>query len=85
MGDMPGPVYLQMRANEYMVHGWDLAQATGQMPRFPDEAALSCLEMYRTMLAGREREVGKGFGIELPTAPDAAPLDRLVAFFGRTP
>jgi uncharacterized protein (TIGR03086 family) len=82
---MSGPTYLMMRANEYLVHGWDLARATGQVADFPDDLCLPCVDMYRQILASRIREPGRGFGIELPVASDAPPLDRLVAFFGRTP
>lgn len=85
LGDMSGPTYLMMRANEYLVHGWDLARATGQVADFPDDLCLPCVDMYRQILASRIREPGRGFGIELPVASDAPPLDRLVAFFGRTP
>jgi len=85
LGDMSGPTYLKMRANEYLVHGWDLARATGQVTQFPDDLCVPCIEMYREILAGREREKDRGFGIELPVVGDVTPLERLVAFFGRTP
>ena len=84
-GDMSGSTYLKMRANEFLVHGWDLARATGQVPDFSDELCDPCIEMYREILAVRVREPGRGFGVEFPVDEGAPALDRLVAFFGRTP
>jgi len=85
IGDLPGSRFVRMRMNEYVVHGWDLAQATGQSPEFADRIVLDCLAMYSEMLEGRPREPGGAYGTVVATAPDASPLDRLVAFFGRTP
>jgi uncharacterized protein (TIGR03086 family) len=82
-GEVRGPRYLPMRANEYMVHGWDLAQATGQVAAFPDASVLGPLAAFRDVFAGQVRVEGRGFGLEVPVAADAAPLDRLVALFAR--
>ncbi len=85
IGEQAGSTFVMMRMNEFIVHGWDLAQATGQTPVFPERVILSCLEMYRPMLDGRPREPGRAFGVEQSPPPDATPLQQLVAFFGRVP
>jgi uncharacterized protein (TIGR03086 family) len=84
LGELSGSTLLKMRATEYIVHGWDLSRATGQIASFPDDLCLTYLEMYRDLLAGRVREPTRGFGVALQVVEDAPPLDRLVAFFGRS-
>jgi uncharacterized protein (TIGR03086 family) len=74
-----------MRTNEFMVHGWDLAQATGQAVALPEELAPKCIALYTELMAGRPRDPGGAFGMEVPVGADAAPIDRLVAYFGRVP
>ena len=85
LGELTGSTLLKMRSTEYIVHGWDLSRATGQIASFPDDLCLTYLDMYRDLLAGRVREPTRGFGVALPFAENAPPLDRLVAFFGRRP
>ena len=35
LGPVPGAVVLHLRITEQLVHGWDIARATGQEPEFP--------------------------------------------------
>jgi len=70
---------------EYLGHGWDLATATGQPTGFTAAEAGRALELGRTMLKPEYRGPGKTFGFEVPSAETDAPLDRLVAFLGRSP
>lgn len=83
-GTVPGTVALHLRTTEMLVHGWDLARATGQAPRFPDEVVSQELAFTRDALAGVDpaRNV---FGTPQPVADDAPVLDRLAALLGRTP
>ncbi|HVB06903.1 MAG TPA: TIGR03086 family metal-binding protein [Acidimicrobiales bacterium] len=86
LGAVSGARLAAMRTNEYMVHGWDLANATGQSAAVLPEALVpGCIALYEEMLAGRPREPGGAFGVPVELAADAPPLDRLAAFFGRTP
>ncbi|HEY3979227.1 MAG TPA: TIGR03086 family metal-binding protein [Streptosporangiaceae bacterium] len=82
VGTMPGLGTLHIRMVEMLVHGWDLAQATGQPAAFPDDLAEQELAFTRPQLAalppGRSP-----FGPEQPAAGDAPAIIRLVACLGR--
>jgi uncharacterized protein (TIGR03086 family) len=70
---------------EYVVHGWDLAIATGQPVPFTDAEAESALTTGRQMLKPKYRGPGKTFGFEVHVAETASQVDQLVAFLGRAP
>jgi len=70
---------------EFLVHGWDLATATGSSVRFQPAAADLALATGRQMLKPEYRGPGKTFGYEVEVSDDAGPVDRLVAFLGRDP
>jgi uncharacterized protein (TIGR03086 family) len=70
---------------ESTVHGWDLARGTGQRLPFTEEQAAVVLEASRFVIKPDRRGPGKNFGPEVAVAPDAAAIDRLVAFTGRNP
>jgi uncharacterized protein (TIGR03086 family) len=69
--------------NELVVHGWDLARATGQdyRPTAPE------LEVCRAVLASSadERPAGGIFGVPVPVGADAPLLDQVIALSGRDP
>lgn len=87
-GDVAGVVAL----NELVVHGWDLARATGQ-EYAPDEASLGVSHAMVSAAAaeppGEPGEPGEGtdalFGPAVPVADDAPLLDQVVALSGRDP
>lgn len=82
-GPQPGEFLVHMRINEHLVHGWDLARATGQpADGLPADVAERGLEMWRARLAGHPREGGP-FAAEQPAPADAPAIDRLAAFLGR--
>jgi uncharacterized protein (TIGR03086 family) len=82
---MPGQGVLTMALWEYLVHGHDLALATGQ-PWQPDQAAAELvLPFAASMLTDEYRGPGKDFAPAVTVAADAPALDRLVAFSGRNP
>ncbi|WP_127501477.1 TIGR03086 family metal-binding protein [Actinoplanes solisilvae] len=66
---------------DLMVHGWDLARATGQ-PYRPDDSAVKAVLPFVERMApmGRSRGV---FGAEVATPADADDFDRLLAICGR--
>jgi uncharacterized protein (TIGR03086 family) len=81
-GTVPGVVALHLRITEVLVHGWDLARATGQAVNFPDSVAEQELRFSQAKLgdipAGR-----RPFAPPLPVAPDAPAIDQLAACLGR--
>ncbi|MER6184546.1 TIGR03086 family metal-binding protein [Streptomyces sp. NPDC001652] len=82
--DLPGEVAGAVAIDELVVHGWDLARATG-LPYDPDPAALQV--SYDFLLAAAKEGDGGGgiFGPVVPV-PDGAPLlDRAVGLSGRDP
>jgi uncharacterized protein (TIGR03086 family) len=82
-GTVPGMVALHLRITEALVHGWDLARATGQAADFPDDLAEEELAFSRAKLgdvpAGRSP-----FAPPQPVADDAPVIDRLAACLGRS-
>jgi uncharacterized protein (TIGR03086 family) len=70
---------------EFLVHGWDLATATGRSVSYLPAAAELGLATGRQMLQPEYRGPGKTFGYEVEVSDDAGPVDRLVAFMGRDP
>lgn len=83
IGPVPGAGAAYIRATEAVVHGWDLAQATGQEPRFPDDLVQQVLDFTRAKLADIPPD-RTPFGPPQPAPDDAPPLTRLVALLGRS-
>jgi uncharacterized protein (TIGR03086 family) len=82
--EMPADIAALVALDEVVVHGWDLARATGQ-PYAPDDGAvLACLGFAETFEV--PPGAGRGpFGPPVPVPHDAAPLDRLAGATGRDP
>ena len=82
-GPVPGRVYAGHRFLDVLVHGWDLAVATGQDRTLDPELVAALWEVVQPQLAMLQ---GSGmFGAEVPV-PDEAPLqDRLLGALGRRP
>jgi uncharacterized protein (TIGR03086 family) len=80
--EMPAADAALVALDELVVHGWDLARATGQ-PYAPDDATLALVQGFVSQF-GDERPPGL-FGPAHPVADDAPLLDRVVALTGRDP
>ncbi|QYG93070.1 TIGR03086 family protein [Iamia sp. SCSIO 61187] len=81
--EMPAATVGGIVLAELVVHGWDLARATGQQPSWPDPL----LEVAHAELSAMA-EVGRrmgAFGPEVAVAEDAPVLDRLLGVAGRDP
>jgi uncharacterized protein (TIGR03086 family) len=82
LGDAPGRALVNMRVNEFMVHAWDLARATGQSTDLdPELAAESLADFERLQDSGRG---GAMFAPRQAYPPDATVADRLAATAGRS-
>lgn len=80
---MPAPAIGELGLIELMLHGWDVARATGQSLRVSEEIGaelLRCLEP--TLDQGREFEV---YGPEVTVAPDAPSFVKALGLSGRDP
>lgn len=81
-GIVPGIAAVHLRAVEELVHGWDLARATDQRPRFPFDVVERQLEFTRDKLADVPPDQSP-FAPPQPVPDHAPPLDRLAALLGR--
>ncbi len=83
---MPGPVAATVALNEVVLHGWDLATATGQEFAVRDEDVATCFTFVEpTTLPENEAMRGGLFGPVVPVPDDAPALDRLLGAAGRRP
>jgi uncharacterized protein (TIGR03086 family) len=83
--DLPGEVAGLVALDEVVVHGWDLARATGQ--RFAvDDGLVAAALRFVGPAVGEQPEGSPGlFGPPVPVREDAPPLDRLLGLTGRDP
>jgi uncharacterized protein (TIGR03086 family) len=84
--NLPGEIAGLVVLNELVVHGWDLARATGQ-PFDCDAATLTTCYELASQFADPQGPVGPDvpFGRPLDVGDDAPVLDRLIAITGREP
>ena len=80
---LPARLAVEIIPLELLVHGWDIAHATGQRIEVTAEVADYVLDRARQLITEDKR--GRSFAAEVPAGPDATVLDRLIAFTGRTP
>ncbi|WP_324273618.1 TIGR03086 family metal-binding protein [Blastococcus brunescens] len=81
---MPATAMAAVALDEVLVHGWDLAVATGQ-PYRPDPVAVqACREMIGDRTDATDEPDGL-FGPVFPVPADAPDLDRLLGQTGRDP
>lgn len=80
--DMPAEVAGLVALDELVVHGWDIAVASGQ-PYEPTESEIDATTSFvQSFEAPRD---GSLFGPIVPVAEDAPPLDQLLGLTGRDP
>ena len=77
-----GPA-LGIAFSDQLLHGWDLAQATGQDTEMPDGLAAAAYDMIHGRFT-EEQRVGV-FKPEVKVGPDASKQDQLLAYTGRNP
>jgi uncharacterized protein (TIGR03086 family) len=83
LGDMPGPVLAGAITLDMLVHGWDLAVATGQPADLDGRLAAHVLGFAEQALATPEARDGR-MDPPLAVAADAPVTQRLAAYLGRT-
>ena len=87
-GGVPGSdlsieTWVKITLTELVVHGWDIARATGQPFDLPGPTLQVCLDHVTAFVPNAP--VPGLWGPPVDVAPDAALLDRIVAITGRTP
>jgi uncharacterized protein (TIGR03086 family) len=85
-GETPGALAFYLALADATIHGWDLAQATGQNYPIDADIAEYLYQMTTSMLAPRgDYPRGDMFREPVEVAPDALPGERLLAYMGRRP
>jgi uncharacterized protein (TIGR03086 family) len=80
-GPVPGEVYCGHRFIDVLIHGWDLAESTGQDTNLPADLVEVCWEVVTPQ---RELLAGSGmFGTEINVPADADRQGQLLAVLGR--
>lgn len=82
-GEVPGDTFARFVVLDGLVHGWDLATATGQVYNPPTELVAEVDTFARHTLDPLRD--GQTFGHPVEPSPDAAPIERLAAYTGRRP
>lgn len=82
-GEMPGAVFARLVAFDGLVHGWDLAISTGQAWNLDDDLVAEIDGFARQAITEAMRD-GDTFADQQQPADGASPVERLVAFSGRT-
>jgi uncharacterized protein (TIGR03086 family) len=82
-GDLPGETFARYVVLDGLVHGWDLASATG-LPYDPPDALVAEVDAYAQETLEPLRD-GQTFGPAVEPSPDATPMERLAAHTGRRP
>ena len=83
--DLPGAMAGRIALDELVVHGWDIAQATGQ-PFDCEAVTLGEVECtVHQVRGGNDGDIPGLFGPVVAVADDADALDRVLSLTGRDP
>ncbi|MEB8337837.1 TIGR03086 family metal-binding protein [Streptomyces endophyticus] len=80
---LPNDTWGKVALTEMVVHGWDLAKATGQPFDLPEETLLACHDHVSGFVTAAPLPELWGPPVETPA--DAPLMDRIVGFTGRRP
>lgn len=81
--DLPGEVAGRVALNELVVHGWDIARATGQPFDCSEQTVAAAME-FVSQMASPEGTPGL-FGPSIDVSAEAPQVDRLIGLTGRVP
>ena len=81
--ELPAAEVAAVTLDELVIHGWDLARATGQ-PYEPAPADVAAIQPFLEAF-GSEQGVPGLFGPAFPVPDDASPFDRALGLSGRDP
>ncbi|WP_371663120.1 TIGR03086 family metal-binding protein [Streptomyces sp. NBC_00280] len=80
-----GAVMAASYTTEVTLHTWDLAQATGQQPKWDPEVLGGQLAVMREAMPAQPRGNPVPFGPVVEVPENAPEIDRLVGWYGRKP
>ena len=81
-GEVPGDAFARFVALDGLVHGWDIATATGQ-PYEPPAALVAAVDTFTRQAISEGMRDGDTFAAEVEAPAGASPMVQLVAFTGR--
>jgi uncharacterized protein (TIGR03086 family) len=82
-GEVPGDTFARFVVLDGLVHGWDLATATGQ-PYDPPAELVAAVDDFARHILDPLRD-GHTFAAAVEPAAGASPIERLVTYTGRRP
>jgi uncharacterized protein (TIGR03086 family) len=82
-GEFPAAFGIALLTNDVVVHGWDVARATGQPAAFDDDLVAACGAFARATFENPEVR-GNDFGPEAAAPEGASAMDALAAYLGRS-
>ncbi|WP_344941685.1 hypothetical protein [Sphaerisporangium flaviroseum] len=83
-GPAPGWRLVEQVVIEMLVHGWDLATATGRSTDLAPDVAEATLPSVRAIYGDLPRTPGGSFAPAQEVPEGASAADRLAAYLGRT-
>ena len=83
--DLPAAIAARVALDELVVHGWDLAAATGQRYDAADDELATVEATVQQFRGGNDDAMPGLFGPVVAVSDDAPPLDRLLGLTGRDP
>lgn len=83
--DMPGEVAGLVTLDEVIVHGWDIAAASGQAFTCPDHLLEAVHEFLQASAAENPEGTPGLFAAPVPVADSAPLVDRVIGLTGRDP
>jgi uncharacterized protein (TIGR03086 family) len=84
-GPMPVAQFLGIAVCDQLIHGWDLAHATGQDETMPEHLAAAAWQLLGGRISDGTRGPGKSFKAEVPVPGSASAQARLLGYSGRQP
>jgi uncharacterized protein (TIGR03086 family) len=81
-GEVPGETFARFIVLDGLVHGWDMATATGQAYD-PPEDLVEAVDAFAHQAVDPLRDGGQTFADAVEPRPDASPIERLANYTGR--
>lgn len=82
-GEMPGDAFARFVVLDGLVHGWDIATATGQTYE-PSDALVAEVDAFARQAIAPTMRDGDTFAAAVEPPASATPIERLAAFTGRS-